>query len=259
MEESRLLVKLFSSGRQAERAWRKFLRKYSNLILKVIWQFEKNMDDVMEAYTYVCSKLVENNFAILKKYDFTKPDRPKFSTWLALVVRNLCIDHFRVSEKGKRYANLIKKLSQLERTVFELYYFKAYPVDEIEKYLKEKFGLEKEGLVVEILRDIEEKWGGEVKFVSYDDEIGTAEVRINDWHAWINEAVMDLPELERVVVLLKFWEDMTVSEISEILQIHSKSKVYKILKNALKMLRKKAEQKSGRGGNFLRKNSYNIR
>jgi RNA polymerase sigma factor (sigma-70 family) len=247
MSDIEILEQLFT-GIKSERAWEEFLKRYSNLILKVIWQFEKDRDTVMDAYVYVCSKLVQNNFAILKKYDFNRPDRPKFSTWLVVVIKNLCIDFFRVSERGKTHALLLRKFTKLEKLVFELYYLKGYPVEEIEKYVREKFGISRS--VIGLIDAVNEKWaGGNIEFIRYREEISAkAENMVdeNDLCSWVSEAVMDLPELERTIILLKFWEGMSASEIAEILQIYPVARVYKIIEKALQILRKRAEERSKR-------------
>ena len=53
MTEDVLLRELLSAGRRSAQVWKELLRKYSNLFLKIIWQFEKDVDAVMDRYLYI--------------------------------------------------------------------------------------------------------------------------------------------------------------------------------------------------------------
>jgi len=54
MHQRSLLERLAKGGAESDAAWKEFLRDYSNLFLKVIWQFEKDREKVMDTYLYVC-------------------------------------------------------------------------------------------------------------------------------------------------------------------------------------------------------------
>lgn len=79
---------------QQDRAWTAFLDSYSRLILYVARQIPRDHDAVMDRYTFVLERLREQNFRRLRR--FAADGRGKFTTWLVVVVRRLCLDHDRL-------------------------------------------------------------------------------------------------------------------------------------------------------------------
>lgn len=76
-----------------DQAWSEFLRSYSRLILYVARQKPRDDDGVMDRYAFVVEKLGENDCRRLRT--FAADGRGKFTTWLIVVVRRLCLDHDR--------------------------------------------------------------------------------------------------------------------------------------------------------------------
>jgi RNA polymerase sigma factor (sigma-70 family) len=79
---------------QQDRAWTAFLDSYSRLILYVARQIPRDHDAVMDRYAFVLERLREQNFRRLRS--FAADGRGKFTTWLVVVVRRLCLDHDRL-------------------------------------------------------------------------------------------------------------------------------------------------------------------
>jgi RNA polymerase sigma factor (sigma-70 family) len=77
----------------ADDAWRAFLSKFSPLILHAARSTSNGYDDAMDFYAYALEAMRENNFRRLRGYSVDP--RSKFTTWLVLVVRRLCIDRQR--------------------------------------------------------------------------------------------------------------------------------------------------------------------
>ncbi|MEK7250054.1 MAG: hypothetical protein AAB209_06480, partial [Bacteroidota bacterium] len=131
LDERSLLERLLNSQSPAE-AWAEFLRRYSNLFFKVIWQHERNHDDAVEKYLFVCTKFAENDFAKLRKFQTDYGTRPaKLSTWLAAVTRNLCIDAHRAAHGRRRFPAALLRMTDFERNVFRLYYWEGCTDDEV--------------------------------------------------------------------------------------------------------------------------------
>jgi RNA polymerase sigma factor (sigma-70 family) len=76
-----------------EQAWTEFLESYSRLILYVARQKPRDDDGVMDRYAFVVEKLCEHDCRRLRT--FAADGRGKFTTWLIVVVRRLCLDHDR--------------------------------------------------------------------------------------------------------------------------------------------------------------------
>lgn len=84
---------LQASPAERDGAWTAFLEKYSERILKTARSLGGDEDAVMDRYLFVVEELVRDDFRRLRAY---APDaRARFSTWLAIVVRRLCLDHHR--------------------------------------------------------------------------------------------------------------------------------------------------------------------
>ena len=80
-------------GPEQERAWSEFIDSYSRLILYVARRVPCDHDVVMDRYTFVVEQLREQRFRRLRR--FAEDGRGKFTTWLIVVVRRLCVDHDR--------------------------------------------------------------------------------------------------------------------------------------------------------------------
>ena len=74
-------------------AWKAFLRDYSRLLLHVAHSLAGNYDEAMEHYAHMIAELQRDDYRRLRPYDPTAGS--KFTTWLVVVARRLCIDHRR--------------------------------------------------------------------------------------------------------------------------------------------------------------------
>ena len=88
---ARLLGHLEPSSRDAE--WTAFVRANSTLILHVARSLGGDHDDAMDRYAWVLAQLRRDDFRRLRVY--AADGRSKFTTWLVVVVRRLCLDHRR--------------------------------------------------------------------------------------------------------------------------------------------------------------------
>ena len=102
-----------------EAAWDCFLDRYRKLIFAAIYHYAEDYDDVMEIFTRVCESLHEQDLARLRKYTSLALPRPRFSTWLATVVRNLTIDWFRHRDGRKQLSVRADRLPPVQRSIFE--------------------------------------------------------------------------------------------------------------------------------------------
>jgi RNA polymerase sigma factor (sigma-70 family) len=94
-----------ADGPEQERAWTEFLECYSRLILYVARHSVRDHDAVMDRYAFVIERLREQHCRRLQR--FASDGRGKFTTWLVVVVRRLCLDwdrhkYGRVSHQGGR-------------------------------------------------------------------------------------------------------------------------------------------------------------
>jgi RNA polymerase sigma factor (sigma-70 family) len=83
-----------AEGSAREQAWTEFLDSYSRLILFVAHRTPGDYDVVMDRYAFVVERLGELNYRRLRTY--AADGRGKFTTWLMVVARRLCVDHDRL-------------------------------------------------------------------------------------------------------------------------------------------------------------------
>jgi RNA polymerase sigma factor (sigma-70 family) len=76
-----------------EAAWDELIAHHTRLLLAVARSFGGGRDEAMERYSYVLEKLREGDFHRLRS--FQEDGRARFSTWLTVTARRLCLDHHR--------------------------------------------------------------------------------------------------------------------------------------------------------------------
>jgi RNA polymerase sigma factor (sigma-70 family) len=91
----RQLSTLLDASHAAARngAWDAFLSEYSTLLLNTARRASSSHDDAMDHYTFILEELQGNNLRRLR--GFAAEGRGKFTTWLVVVARRLCVDHHR--------------------------------------------------------------------------------------------------------------------------------------------------------------------
>ena len=74
-------------------AWRQFVDAYTPLVLQVARSTAADRDSAMDAYGFVLEQLRDQNCRRLRVY--AARENTRFSTWLLVVSRRLCIDFHR--------------------------------------------------------------------------------------------------------------------------------------------------------------------
>lgn len=249
MEGRTLIATLLLGGATSEAAWRQFLDGYSKLILKILWQFDRQHDRVMDGYLAVCSKLAERNFAVLRKFHNDSRLRDTdFPLWLSAVIRNIAIDLYRTEKGRKRFPRALQNAPLPEREVFALYYWRGYSHDEIRHQLHHRFNGRSgdvAGILARINRRLKRRPASPVSsgitVIPFDDGRHQPEAQgglpdNEQMDRWMNTLT---PE-QRLVVHLRFWGDMAATDISRMLNIRPSHRIYSILQRAFAVMRKKA-------------------
>ncbi|MDH4044832.1 MAG: sigma-70 family RNA polymerase sigma factor [Gemmatimonadota bacterium] len=74
-------------------AWAAFLHEYSTLLLKVARRTAPSHDGAMDRYAFILDQLRDDGCRRLRA--FAADGRGKFTTWLVVVARRLCVDYHR--------------------------------------------------------------------------------------------------------------------------------------------------------------------
>jgi len=243
--DKKLIKDIKSSDNSSERAWRYFLDRYSKIILKVIRSFTNDYDEVMDKYLFVCEKLSKDNFSVLRKYNYEDKRKARLSTWLTVVVRNLCVDQFRDTCGRKRLPASLLNLNSTERKIFEYYFYNGLGTAEITKLFEPHKSIEEiEDLIEEINKNIvkgKSYSSQKVNTVEYNDNMVTGElsffekIESEEYKIILDRLIKSLPTIEKFILKLRFWNDLSVKDIASIVNIPQR-KVYYILDNAISTL-----------------------
>jgi RNA polymerase sigma factor (sigma-70 family) len=256
-----------------EEAWASFLQQYNGLISGVIHKMIRDHDEAMDAYTFALEKLREENCQKLTGY-FAKSRNYNFETWIAIVVKNCCLDWFRKQKGRKRLLKCIKELPAIDQWIFRYIYWQRYSYDMVFELLKNKHGLdisfEEMCSRIDQLNDtLQQKtkwklyrdWSAILPPLPIDDVEKTGrEQQANDPIAQpdlspeeilqksdtakvLEEVLHSLPDLEQLIIQLHYYRNLTLEEITRILKMKNIWRVHRKLAKALKLLRKKLQKK----------------
>lgn len=76
-----------------ENAWEQFVQVHSRLLLYAARSLGRDHDGAMDRYSFVLERLRGEDFHRLRTY--ASDGRTRFTTWLLVVTRRLCLDHYR--------------------------------------------------------------------------------------------------------------------------------------------------------------------
>ena len=79
--------------RAQDEAWERFLEAYSGLLLRSAFHSGRSYDGAMDRYLFILDRLRSGNFRRLRRFQATGTAR--FTTWLVVVARRLCLDQAR--------------------------------------------------------------------------------------------------------------------------------------------------------------------
>src|SRR5690348_6219255 len=109
-------------------AWAEFLETYSACVLQTVKLFERDADPVADCFLFACEGLSEKGFRRLRSF---KPEgSAQFTTWLRVVVRNLCLDWHRKEVGRNRVFQSIAKLGPLDQEIFRCVYEQGLSQDQ---------------------------------------------------------------------------------------------------------------------------------
>ena len=189
-----------------ESAWKSFVAEYSRLLLYVTRKTAQDYDTSMDAYAFVLDKLRENDLKRLRGY--AADGRGKFTTWLVVVTRRLCLDAHR-----HRYGRAAHQDP-------------AGPVDEARAARRR---------LVELTVS---KLDADLSTLASDDDPDGA-LRRGELERALDVAVTELPAQDRLLLQLRFHDELSGAEIASLLHFASPFHVYRRLNHLLGALRRR--------------------
>ena len=211
-ELGQLLRAADSSSQQA--AWEDLIARHTRLLLAVSRSFNGGHDEAMERYTYILDKLRDDDFRRLRTFDETSGAR--FSTWLTVAARHLCLDHLRAQYGRQRDS------AQPNRT---------YPLRSIRRALADSIGPE-----IDVERIIDEQSPS----IIVQTVAGERDVALR-------AALVQLKARERLLLALRYEDDLSAARIAGVVGLPTPFHVYRQLNAVLEKLRRMLESRGIEG------------
>lgn len=189
---------------EREAAWGEFVEAYRGLILHVAGSFGGGHDQRMDRFTRVLDALRSDEFRRLRS--FSEDGRGKFTTWLVVVVRRICLDHER-----RRYG----------------------------RYREESVGARREAERVarRNLADLVADRSDFSRIPVGRMEDPEEQLRRRQLRAALAEVIGELTDRERLLLALRFEDDLSGREIAGIVGYPTPFHVYRRINGVLDRLR----------------------
>jgi RNA polymerase sigma factor (sigma-70 family) len=238
-------------------AWTQFLQEYSALIFRVVRHFEHDADHAADCFQFVCESLSEKNFRRLRQFNVDGP--AKFSTWLRAVLRNLCLDWHRKKFGRPRAFNSISRLSVFDQEVFRCLYERGVPFDDACLQLRPRFPeltvvqLEESVDRIETTLTSRQRWLLRARAVqkpasTFDHPEGLppaipdtrpdpeVQAILAERRAALAKALRGLSKRQRLLVRLRFEQDLTLDQIATLLDLGNAQRADRQIKDVLARL-----------------------
>jgi RNA polymerase sigma factor (sigma-70 family) len=256
------LLETLQSPNLCDSAWADFLDSYSSVLYQTARACTSNEDAAADCYLYICEGLAKNGFRRLLKF---KPDgNASFTTWLRVVARNLCMDWHRSQSGRARPFKSLQRLSPLELEVYTCRFIRGASQEETLQRLEPLFPQ----INFSALSDIEERlqqslssrqqWilgsrkqsefstsaaaadeAGDADMVDVADSRPNQEAWLVDreQQAQLQKSLASLPTQERLLVQLRFEQDLSLNEIARLCGLEDAQRVNRRLTAILTKLR----------------------
>jgi RNA polymerase sigma factor (sigma-70 family) len=248
---------------EPQEPWSQFLEDFSPLILRVIQAFEREPDSAGDCFLFVCEKLSQDQFRRLRRF---KPEgSARFSTWLQVVVRNLCRDWHRKEFGRLQIFQTIARLAPLDQEVFRSVYHQNLTKEDcyfrlLERHPGLTLSLFEESLIrIQRALTPRQLWllqarrprVGSLENATDDDEQGTSSPRIADpnpdpealsamkeQQAALERALGRLEASERLLLELRFDQGMTLRGIARLMDLKDAQTADRRIRDILEKLRR---------------------
>lgn len=256
------LLEALRSPNSCGDAWAEFLETYSPVLFQTARACTSDDDAAADCYLYICERFSRNGFRRLLKF---KPEgSASFITWLRVVARNLCFDWHRSQSGRPRPFKSLQHLSPLELEVYHRRVVRGASQEETLQQLESIFP----AVSIADLSSIEARlqgsltsrqhWilgtrkqpefsttvaisgeGSDLGMLDAPDPAPSQETRIADHEqqSRLERCVRSLPAQERLLVQLRFEQDLSLEEIARVCRLQDAQQVHRKLAAILKKLR----------------------
>lgn len=247
-------------------AWEAFLDQYSAILYQTAAAYSDDEDDAADCYLHICEQLSRHGFRRLLKF---KPEgSASFTTWLRVVARNLCYDWHRSRSGRRRPFKSLQFLTELERGVYDCRIGQGLSEEETLQHLRLAFPDLSPPQLVEVERRVEhslnsrQRWilsTRRVHFFNLNAALATdegqdgmaqiADLRANqetlvaarEQHSQLKKGVASLSKEERLMLQLRFEEDLSLETIAGLTGLGDAQRVHRRIRAVLEKLRAKMQ------------------
>jgi RNA polymerase sigma factor (sigma-70 family) len=189
-----------------EKAWADFLAGCSDVLLRVARIMGGDEDAVMDRYAFIVGALSRDDYRRLRAY--VNDGKSSFETWLAVVARRLCMDEYR-----GRYG---RSQSDSEETAE-----RRAARRNLSDLVGSELGLD--------------------ELLARADAAPDAELERKELRSTLDAALAQLDTEDRVILRLRFEDDVSVPEIARLLSLGSPFSLYRRLNRILASVRRTLE------------------
>ena len=183
-------------------AWDAFVAAHSRLLLHTARSLNHDHDAAMDGYAYVLEALRENEYRRLRAY--AADGRSKFSTWLVVVARRLCLDFHRRRYGRARDPSVEGREARATRR-----------------------------RLVDLVGEELDLAGSSARSAADPD----AELQVRERLGALDAALRGLSPGDRLLLTLRFEEDLSAREIGQVMDFATPFHVYRRLNAVLEAVR----------------------
>ena len=241
-------------------AYQELLERFTPIVLRMVRRFFRDQDDVMEVYTAVCERLRAGDYLALRRF------RPgsEVMPWLSVVVANACRDRLRRTQVVTIPRALAARLDAREQLIYRYHFGHRVAPEDIAEMLGAQHGQPASPLDVlatvekinrllgtarrwELLNSIAARRTPESLDTLIDDGLDRAgdpadaldeALAAQDTVDVLGAALAALDPEDRLLVQLRFEQDLTAVEIANVLHYDHFKHVYTRLRTVLGRLRR---------------------
>jgi RNA polymerase sigma factor (sigma-70 family) len=242
--------------------WKEFLGQYSPIIFQTCQHSTSDADQAADCFLFACEQLSRNNFRRLLQF---RPDgSAAFSTWLRVVIRNLCLDWRRKEFGRPRLFRSIARMSQLHSEVYRCRYEQGLSADDTFLTLLPNYpGLTREQIdaAQEHIQDSlnsRQHWlmstrKSQFRMESHDASVGVIDCPMNEpvdprpsqesllgdreREGQLRRAVTKLCEPDRLLIRMRFEQGLSLQEIADLTELGDAQRVHRRIAGILEKLR----------------------
>jgi RNA polymerase sigma factor (sigma-70 family) len=256
---SKILTGHLAGDREA--AWDRFLSEFAPLVLQIIYLFERDPDHVDDCFVFVCERLKRDGLRRLRRFDPSGP--AGFPTWLRAVTRNLCLDWRRKRVGRPRPFRAIAGLPPLEKEVYRAIHLRGLTESEALQTVRLSFPqltrvefaasmariehslssrqawLLASGRLREVSISSPARAGGDTPVQDPVDKGPSPEQNATreERARALRQALATLPKKDRLLLRLRYEQDLTLEEIARLTRIGSAVTAHRRIEGALDKLR----------------------